>query len=469
MMGDYDSHLRHYHRPYPTIRGDNPSPVRFDDNAPHPEQHYGISPSLHFQTPVLPRSYHNSNSAGSGRSHQTAQSLTSNASQNHHPVTSSHHRAPTHAPVYPPHVFQLPGYPYPYPMPVPTGVSVKSPYEQHYMPFLSQTGRKRKFEPRRQPTVTDAKKKKMYSDWVGVTFNRTHKKYQACITHFRKQHYLGRYMLAVDAAKAYDMAAKELKGPGWKVNFDDEDEYLTAKELEMQKHFKQKDANTEEDKASIRRMYDVVHPTVLELRDKLGINVPPMYSAPVHLPPHEGMTYSMLMQNQRAQNHMPRGNMPMAPSNAHMYYPTTMSTSQQANHSSSQQSSSKGMDGTQSNSSLSLAVTPSPNAQNMNKQQPIPSPQNEQMTPDVRLTGMSPSTEMTPMSSDSLKAFLMPSTVKAPNADGRQNDVEDLKGVQKDIFARTGDHEEEREVCNQTSMNAVDKNAAASALLMIGL
>ena len=33
-------------------------------------------------------------------------------------------------------------------------------------------------------------------------YNKTHAKYQACITHYRKQHYLGRYKLAVDAALA---------------------------------------------------------------------------------------------------------------------------------------------------------------------------------------------------------------------------------------------------------------------------
>ena len=61
------------------------------------------------------------------------------------------------------------------------------------------------------------KKKKMYSQFVGVTFNRTHNKYQACITHYRKQHYLGRYKLAADAALAYDESARLLKGQNWKV------------------------------------------------------------------------------------------------------------------------------------------------------------------------------------------------------------------------------------------------------------
>lgn len=79
---------------------------------------------------------------------------------------------------------------------------------------------------------TKPKRKKMYSDYVGVTYNKTHAKYQACITHYRKQHYLGRYKLAVDAARAYDNSARELKGKGWKTNFKSEDEYLAAKKIE---------------------------------------------------------------------------------------------------------------------------------------------------------------------------------------------------------------------------------------------
>ena len=41
-------------------------------------------------------------------------------------------------------------------------------------------------------TTTSRKHKDMYSDFVGVTYNKIHAKYQACITHYRKQHYLGR-------------------------------------------------------------------------------------------------------------------------------------------------------------------------------------------------------------------------------------------------------------------------------------
>jgi len=74
----------------------------------------------------------------------------------------------------------------------------------------------------------------MYSDYVGVTYNKTHAKYQACITHYRKQHYLGRYKLAVDAALAYDQSARLLKGPSWKVNFPREQDYEAAKAAELE-------------------------------------------------------------------------------------------------------------------------------------------------------------------------------------------------------------------------------------------
>lgn len=76
----------------------------------------------------------------------------------------------------------------------------------------------------------------MYSDYVGVTYNKTHAKYQACITHYRKQHYLGRYKLAVDAALAYDESARLLKGASWKVNFPTRQAYEEAKMRELESH-----------------------------------------------------------------------------------------------------------------------------------------------------------------------------------------------------------------------------------------
>jgi len=85
-----------------------------------------------------------------------------------------------------------------------------------------------------RPHPRTSRKKKMYSDFVGVTYNLTHAKYQACITHYRKQYYLGRYKLAVDAALAYDESAKLLKGPNWKVNFPTKEAYEEARKEEVQ-------------------------------------------------------------------------------------------------------------------------------------------------------------------------------------------------------------------------------------------
>ena len=88
-------------------------------------------------------------------------------------------------------------------------------------------------ETKKGPSAKTTRRKKMYSDYVGVTYNKTHAKYQACITHYRKQHYLGRYKLAVDAARAYDESAKLLKGNGWKINFNSVEEYERAKAREI--------------------------------------------------------------------------------------------------------------------------------------------------------------------------------------------------------------------------------------------
>jgi len=88
--------------------------------------------------------------------------------------------------------------------------------------------------PRQQSHTSTRRKRKMYSDFVGVTYNLTHAKYQSCITHYRKQHYLGRYKLAVDAALAYDESARLLKGPSWKVNFPTREAYEKARKEEMQ-------------------------------------------------------------------------------------------------------------------------------------------------------------------------------------------------------------------------------------------
>ena len=75
--------------------------------------------------------------------------------------------------------------------------------------------------------------RKMYSNFVGVTYSKTHAKYQVCINHDRRQHNLGRYRLASDAALAYDESVRLLKGQGWKVNFHTRKEYEVARDKEL--------------------------------------------------------------------------------------------------------------------------------------------------------------------------------------------------------------------------------------------
>eukprot|EP00574_Skeletonema_japonicum_P009203 CAMPEP_0201720640 /NCGR_PEP_ID=MMETSP0593-20130828/5519_1 /ASSEMBLY_ACC=CAM_ASM_000672 /TAXON_ID=267983 /ORGANISM="Skeletonema japonicum, Strain CCMP2506" /LENGTH=601 /DNA_ID=CAMNT_0048211307 /DNA_START=68 /DNA_END=1873 /DNA_ORIENTATION=+ len=157
-----------------------------------------------------------------------------------HPHSYQWHHPPVPYQTYPPRGYQVGPYP-PYPIP---------PYaHKPHMQPLPLAGHTRKrplptsynkhvhagyLPPRQQTHPPTSRKKKMYSDFVGVTYNLTHAKYQACITHYRKQHYLGRYKLAVDAALAYDESAKLLKGPNWKVNFPTKDAYEKARKEEIQ-------------------------------------------------------------------------------------------------------------------------------------------------------------------------------------------------------------------------------------------
>ncbi len=151
---------------------------------------------------------------------------------------------------YPPHPYPNypPGYelsPYP-PYPIPPYANVpQSPASQGHNQYGASCNKTERPIPplpvghippqqHSHPHPTTRRKRKMYSDFVGVTYNKTHAKYQACITHYRKQHYLGRYKLAVDAALAYDESAKLLKGPNWKVNFPTREAYEEARMEEMQ-------------------------------------------------------------------------------------------------------------------------------------------------------------------------------------------------------------------------------------------
>jgi AP2 domain. len=111
----------------------------------------------------------------------------------------------------------------------------------------------------------------MYSDFVGVTYNKTHAKFQACITHYRKQHYLGRYKLACDAAKAYDQSAKMLKGDAWKINFQSEEEYEAAREREL-KEVEEKRKLSGPEVENLRESFVSSFPSEAVLREKLGID-----------------------------------------------------------------------------------------------------------------------------------------------------------------------------------------------------
>ncbi|GMI11531.1 hypothetical protein TrVE_jg8533 [Triparma verrucosa] len=79
-----------------------------------------------------------------------------------------------------------------------------------------------------------SKKRRQYSAYTGVTYNKTHKKYQACLTHNRKQHYLGRFATETEAAWAYDFEAKRIKGDDWKnLNFANKAEYSAKLSAEI--------------------------------------------------------------------------------------------------------------------------------------------------------------------------------------------------------------------------------------------
>lgn len=80
-----------------------------------------------------------------------------------------------------------------------------------------------------------SKKRRQYSSYTGVTYNKTHKKYQACLTHNRKQHYLGRFATECEAAWAYDLEARRMKGADWKgLNFFSKADYKTNLSSELQ-------------------------------------------------------------------------------------------------------------------------------------------------------------------------------------------------------------------------------------------
>ena len=81
--------------------------------------------------------------------------------------------------------------------------------------------------------VTKAKLRQ-YSPYTGVTYNKSHRRFQSCITDKKRQHFLGRFLTSSEGARAYDVAAKRLKGSGWKLNFLTDLEYTTAYNAEIE-------------------------------------------------------------------------------------------------------------------------------------------------------------------------------------------------------------------------------------------
>jgi hypothetical protein len=204
----------------------------------------------------------------------------------------------------------------------------------------------------------------MYSDFVGVTYNKTHAKFQACITHYRKQHYLGRYKLACDAAKAYDQSAKLLKGNGWKINFQKEEEYRIAKEKEF-REVEEKRQGSGIDSHTLRKAYEATFPTEAALREKLGLQ--PKAKHPSGMPMQQGGSISHgYGDNEPSRSEHRDGNVTQTPnteaasnSNSGVLRPVPnndVSTSQKASMEKSQGQP---------------AVTPSPNLQNLNKSSTI--------------------------------------------------------------------------------------------------
>jgi len=57
------------------------------------------------------------------------------------------------------------------------------------------------------------------SKYLGVYFDKVHRKYRAQIQINRKKIYMGLFKVEIDAAKAYDIKAKELFGEFANVNF----------------------------------------------------------------------------------------------------------------------------------------------------------------------------------------------------------------------------------------------------------
>jgi hypothetical protein len=72
------------------------------------------------------------------------------------------------------------------------------------------------------------KKKNTTSQFVGVNFYKPSKKWDSRITHQGKRIKLGRFVSEIEAARAYDEAAKKYYGEFARLNFPEEDERSRA-------------------------------------------------------------------------------------------------------------------------------------------------------------------------------------------------------------------------------------------------
>jgi len=509
---EYD-YLHHYHRTFPTMRGGQPSPTRYDGS--HPPSHPSHGPrsgpgalgSPMYATPGLPRggpsdrghhpasghnvghgphsgpakhdshnkyiqpnapSVHSSHHHGHGQhGHQMGGYYDPNkhnhGQHGYQPHQPHHHHSsypPRQDGHYPPPPPPPPSYnmgvsPYGAPPPPPPPYNEYPPrYSQphgnpyhsaHHPQNYNADVKKRKKTDTKRKAPKPAKRKKMYSDFVGVTYNKTHAKFQACITHYRKQHYLGRFKLACDAAKAYDQSARILKGEGWKINFYSASDYETARDKEF-KIVEEKKLESGMDPATFHKSYTVSFPTDEALRVKLGMGVGPgrtiadntniakntQVSRPNHLPvktesiPH--------MSDSRYPAHPPHGQYQgpssMMQQQQHQQYgplapaPSTVPHQHPAS-------------GLSNAGSSGLAVTPSPNVNQNNVAKNSTTLMNEALMSPGFASGSSPSALSilggTPFS---MPGSIMRSTAKSSTMDPTEGGTSqrDLDTVSTNIF-----------------------------------
>ena len=242
-----------HHQNHPNFRKD---PYRYGQSHPPPPQHMYLQNGSGYYSPYDPQNPMN----------------TMNRNHNHIP---NHHFHPSQ---YHPgnglnHTYHPP---------------TEGPYSQyqhqrgtdthaHQTPIDQQPNKRRRTEePKigKKVSAKQPKRKKMYSDFVGVTYNKTHAKYQACITHYRKQHYLGRYKLAVDAARAYDESAKLLKGDGWKINFQTDQDYEMAKTKELEMLERRRMEADMKGGVNVRGRIAHYDPASRMVKEKLGLRMP---------------------------------------------------------------------------------------------------------------------------------------------------------------------------------------------------